>query len=133
MVKLRYIFWAMPLFFAGCANERVVVLQYRAEYFQQETSTPRPPGAVFDPPYLADTNAFGRDEINGIDLNRRSQPQVVRGYVLGETQSYQYYYVDYGPGWGGWGGYPYGYGWGYGPSATLYYYRSGVIAPPAGE
>jgi hypothetical protein len=129
MVKLWYIFWAMPLFFAGCANhDDVIVLQYRPEFFQQETSTPRPPSAVFDPPHLAESDAFGRDQIAGVDLNQRFQPQVVRGYILGETQSYQYYYVDYGPGWGGWGGCG-GWGGGGGPSSTLYYYRSGVIAP----
>jgi hypothetical protein len=129
MTRLWYIFWAMPLFFAGCANHaNDYVLQYRPEFLIQETATARPPSAIFDPPYLADTDAFGRDEIAGVNLNHRTVPQSIRGYNLGEIESYQYYYTDYGPG-NGCGGCGSGYGWGGGPSSTLYYYRAGTMVP----
>ncbi len=129
MRKLWYIFWAMPVFFAGCCcDKQIVILRYRPEVLMQETATPRPPSAVFDPPYLAGTNIFGTDEVAGLNLNQRAPVTSFRGYQTGEVQSYQYDYVDYyGGGGGGWGGCGGCGGWWGGPSSTTYYSRSGAI------
>ena len=59
---------------AACAQEpRAVPRVYTAEFLQGETATASPAGLIFDPPHLAATNAFGRSEIGGIDLNERGQ------------------------------------------------------------
>ena len=95
MWRLWYIFWMVPLFLIGCGGRPS--LQYRPEFIQQETATAAPAGAVFDPPYVADTTATGRYYVNGVDLNHRSQ-RIVADYAdLGEALQYQLYYVDRHP------------------------------------
>ena len=95
MNRLRYIFWLSPLFFlVGCGQESVR-LAYRPEFLHAETATPRPAGMVFDPPALAHTNAFGRSEIAGINLNTRTEVLSTAGTVEeGHTTWYRLYYYD---------------------------------------
>ncbi|NQU76894.1 MAG: hypothetical protein HQ546_11335 [Planctomycetes bacterium] len=71
------------------------MLTYRPEFLQQETATPRPAGMVFDPPSLAQTNAFGRSEVAGVNLNSRVIFAFSPGYVdAGERIYYRLYYSD---------------------------------------
>jgi len=56
MWSLRYIFWVVPSFLlAGCASP---TLMYRPEVLRTETATPRPMTMLYDPPAVAQANAY---------------------------------------------------------------------------
>ncbi len=102
MNRLYYIFWIMPLFMIGCCGNEPIMLQYSPDFLACETATAMPAGAVFDPPELAYTNAFGADEINGVNLNSRRLIQTTAGYIEGGDYSeYDLYYSDHQHSWGG--------------------------------
>jgi hypothetical protein len=125
MIKLNYIFWVSALFLlAGCATQEPT-LQYSKQFLAQETATPRPAGMVFDPPYLASSDAFGESRVAGVNLNSRRTFESTAGYVQGgDTIYYQLNYSDYQGGGYGWGG----FGWGgfyNSPYRAFYYTRIG--------
>lgn len=87
MNRLAYIFWAFPLFLAGCGQPRQAYV-YRSEFLTQETATAAPAGLVFDPPALAATSGFGDDTVYGVNLNRRSPLQATNGYYVVDEAAY---------------------------------------------
>jgi len=127
MVRLGYLFWAVPMFLlTACAPKAAPTpLVYTAEFLQGETATASPAGLLFDPPVLAATNAFGRSEINGIDLNGRAR-FVVTAPLSDESDAldYRLYYSDRQSR----SGNPHSYHSGY-FRRTFRYYRYGRQAP----
>jgi hypothetical protein len=95
MVRLYYIFWVSALFLlGGCAAEKPA-LRYSPAFLAEETATARPAGMVFDPPYLAESDAFGESRVAGVNLNTRRTFESTAGYTEGgEFVSYRLYYRD---------------------------------------
>lgn len=91
---------SMALFLAGCATKcPQEVRVYRPEFLQQQGAfTGSPAGLVFDPPALAYSGTMGLDQIEGVNLNQRTQLQSTNGvYDLGSTTWYQLYNYERQP------------------------------------
>ena len=97
-VILYYLFWAVPAFMlSGCQQARPpgAGLQYNPAAMTGETATARPAGAVFDPPLLANGAPWGRQIVDGYDLNTRWQPRSTTGYDQpSDAVVYQLRYYD---------------------------------------
>ncbi|MFW6146050.1 MAG: hypothetical protein ACOC7R_01805 [Planctomycetota bacterium] len=93
--RLPYIFWVIASFLlSGCAGEGRVLLVYNPNTLL-DFERAREPAALFGPEALATANRYGRDEIAGVNLNRRVVVESSAGYKdYGRLIHYQVYYVD---------------------------------------
>jgi hypothetical protein len=78
----------------GC-QQPGAALRYNPAAMAGETATPRPAGALFDPPLLANGSAWGQQIVDGYDLNTRWQPTATNGYDLpSDSVVYQLRFYD---------------------------------------
>lgn len=97
-MRLWYLFWAVPLFLAGCQQPQQRYA-YRPSVIYHETATVSPGALVLDNPAAPGDHAgFGYDVAAGVPLNQRPQFRVTGGYVrLSETIYLRTRYYDHHP------------------------------------
>jgi hypothetical protein len=96
-MRLWYLFWAVPLFLAGC-GESAARYAYRPSVLYRETAEESPAGLVLNTPSMPAANGLGYDEVDGLSLNQRRRPRVTGGYTpLGETIYSRTIYSDIHP------------------------------------
>ena len=94
-IRLCYIFWVIAsCLLGGCAAGPKVLLVYNPDVLLDFGASGEPAG-LFGPEDLAAANIYGRDEIAGVNLNRRAIVESSAGTVdYGRLIHYNLIYID---------------------------------------